>query len=86
VFSLHFRLLERAAKMLDQTGVGSLTALAAIETQATDMFAYNPTNVISIIDGQIFLETKFFYHGIQPTINIGLSISHVSGVKSTWDC
>jgi F-type H+-transporting ATPase subunit alpha len=64
MFYLHSRLLERATKILDQTGVGSLTALLVIETQAKDVFAYIPTNVISIIDGQIFLETKLFYCGI----------------------
>ncbi len=85
VFYLHSRLLERAAKMSDQTGAGSLTALPVIETQAGDVSAYIPTNVISITDGQIFLETELFYRGIRPAINVGLSVSRVSGVRSTWD-
>ncbi len=85
VFYLHSCLLERAAKMSDQIGAGSLTALPVIETQARDVSAYIPTNVISITDGQIFLETELFYRGIRPAINIGLSISRVSGVGSTWD-
>ncbi|CAI8607168.1 unnamed protein product [Vicia faba] len=77
VFYLHSRLLERAAKRLDQTGAGSLTALPVIETQAGDVSAYIPTNVISITDGQICLETELFYRGIRPAINVGLSVSRV---------
>jgi F-type H+-transporting ATPase subunit alpha len=77
VFYLHSRLLERAAKMSDENGAGSLTALPVIETQAGDVSAYIPTNVISITDGQIFLETELFYQGIRPAINVGLSVSRV---------
>lgn len=77
VFYLHSRLLERAAKMNDSFGGGSLTALPIIETQAGDVSAYIPTNVISITDGQIFLETELFYKGIRPAINVGLSVSRV---------
>ncbi len=77
VFYLHSRLLERAAKMSDERGSGSLTALPVIETQAGDVSAYIPTNVISITDGQIFLETELFYKGIRPAINVGLSVSRV---------
>merc|ERR1711907_877725 len=77
VFYLHSRLLERAAKMSDEIGAGSLTALPVIETQAGDVSAYIPTNVISITDGQIFLETELFYKGIRPAINVGLSVSRV---------
>jgi proton translocating ATP synthase F1 alpha subunit len=77
VFYLHSRLLERAAKMNKQMGSGSLTALPVIETQAGDVSAYIPTNVISITDGQIFLETELFYKGIRPAINVGLSVSRV---------
>ncbi len=77
VFYLHSRLLERAAKMNDEHGAGSLTALPVIETQAGDVAAYIPTNVISITDGQIFLETDLFYRGIRPAINVGLSVSRV---------
>jgi F-type H+-transporting ATPase subunit alpha len=77
VFYLHSRLLERAAKMSDAHGAGSLTALPVIETQAGDVSAYIPTNVISITDGQIFLETDLFYRGIRPAINVGLSVSRV---------
>jgi F-type H+-transporting ATPase subunit alpha len=77
VFYLHSRLLERAAKMSDECGGGSLTALPIIETQAGDVSAYIPTNVISITDGQIFLETELFYKGIRPAINVGLSVSRV---------
>jgi F-type H+-transporting ATPase subunit alpha len=77
VFYLHSRLLERAAKMNDGHGAGSLTALPVIETQAGDVSAYIPTNVISITDGQIFLETELFYQGIRPAINVGLSVSRV---------
>ncbi len=79
VFYLHSRLLERAAKMSDQEGDGSLTALPVIETQAGDISAYIPTNVISITDGQIFLEGDLFYQGIRPAINAGLSVSRVGG-------
>merc|ERR1711879_244572 len=79
VFYLHSRLLERAAKMSDTQGGGSLTALPIIETQAGDVSAYIPTNVISITDGQIFLETELFYIGIRPAINVGLSVSRVGG-------
>jgi len=77
VFYLHSRLLERAAKMADFVGAGSLTALPIVETQAGDVSAYIPTNVISITDGQIFLETELFYRGIRPAINAGLSVSRV---------
>ncbi len=77
VFYLHSRLLERAAKMNDAEGGGSLTALPVIETQASDVSAYIPTNVISITDGQIFLETDLFYQGIRPAINVGISVSRV---------
>merc|ERR1719223_576935 len=77
VFYLHSRLLERAAKMNEHHGAGSLTALPVIETQAGDVSAYIPTNVISITDGQIFLETELFYRGIRPAINVGLSVSRV---------
>ncbi|MGB0935325.1 MAG: F0F1 ATP synthase subunit alpha [Alphaproteobacteria bacterium] len=77
VFYLHSRLLERAAKMSDEAGGGSLTALPIIETQAGDVSAYIPTNVISITDGQIFLESELFYKGIRPAINVGLSVSRV---------
>ncbi|RYE24957.1 MAG: F0F1 ATP synthase subunit alpha [Sphingobacteriaceae bacterium] len=77
VFYLHSRLLERAAKMSDQKCAGSLTALPVIETQAGDVSAYIPTNVISITDGQIFLETELFYKGVRPAINVGLSVSRV---------
>ena len=79
VFYLHSRLLERAAKMSDELGGGSLTALPIIETQAGDISAYIPTNVISITDGQIFLETDLFYQGIRPAISVGLSVSRVGG-------
>ena len=77
VFYLHSRLLERAAKMNDDMGAGSLTALPIIETQANDVSAYIPTNVISITDGQIFLETNLFFQGIRPAVNVGLSVSRV---------
>ena len=77
VFYLHSRLLERSAKMNEDNGLGSLTALPIIETQANDVSAYIPTNVISITDGQIFLETDLFYRGIRPAINVGLSVSRV---------
>ncbi len=77
VFYLHSRLLERAAKLNEDHGSGSLTALPIIETQANDVSAYIPTNVISITDGQIFLETDLFYQGIRPAVNVGLSVSRV---------
>jgi F-type H+/Na+-transporting ATPase subunit alpha len=77
VFYLHSRLLERAAKLNDDNGNGSLTALPVIETQANDVSAYIPTNVISITDGQIFLETNLFFQGIRPAVNVGLSVSRV---------
>ncbi len=83
VFYLHSRLLERAAKMNEDNGHGSLTALPIIETQAGDVSAYIPTNVISITDGQIFLETGLFYQGIRPAINVGLSVSRVGGAAQT---
>ena len=83
VFYLHSRLLERAAKMNDELGGGSLTALPVIETQANDVSAYIPTNVISITDGQIFLETELFYKGIRPAINVGLSVSRVGSAAQT---
>ncbi|XP_075441616.1 ATP synthase F(1) complex subunit alpha, mitochondrial [Ascaphus truei] len=83
VFYLHSRLLERAAKMNDTFGGGSLTALPVIETQAGDVSAYIPTNVISITDGQIFLETELFYKGIRPAINVGLSVSRVGSAAQT---
>lgn len=79
VFYLHSRLLERAAKMNEDHGLGSLTALPVIETQANDVSAYIPTNVISITDGQIFLETNLFFQGIRPAVNVGLSVSRVGG-------
>ncbi|MBK3333337.1 F0F1 ATP synthase subunit alpha [Persephonella atlantica] len=79
VFYLHSRLLERAAKLNDELGAGSLTALPIIETQAGDVAAYIPTNVISITDGQIFLETDLFHKGVRPAINVGLSVSRVGG-------
>ena len=83
VFYLHSRLLERAAKMNDSEGAGSLTALPVIETQAGDVSAYIPTNVISITDGQIFLETELFYKGIRPAVNVGLSVSRVGSAAQT---
>jgi F-type H+-transporting ATPase subunit alpha len=79
IFYLHSRLLERAAKMNDELGGGSLTALPIIETQAGDVSAYIPTNVISITDGQIYLESELFYSGVRPAINVGLSVSRVGG-------
>ncbi len=79
VFYLHSRLLERAAKLSDECGAGSLTALPIIETQAGDVSAYIPTNVISITDGQIYLESDLFYSGVRPAINVGLSVSRVGG-------
>ena len=83
VFYLHSRLLERAAKLNDQQGSGSLTALPIIETQANDVSAYIPTNVISITDGQIFLETDLFFQGIRPAVNVGLSVSRVGSSAQT---
>jgi F-type H+-transporting ATPase subunit alpha len=83
VFYIHSRLLERAAKLNDELGGGSLTALPIIETQAGDISAYIPTNVISITDGQIFLETNLFYQGIRPAISVGLSVSRVGGAAQT---
>jgi F-type H+-transporting ATPase subunit alpha len=83
VFYLHSRLLERAAKMGDDAGKGSLTALPVIETQANDVSAYIPTNVISITDGQIFLETDLFFQGIRPAVNVGLSVSRVGSSAQT---
>ncbi|HEY7585168.1 MAG TPA: F0F1 ATP synthase subunit alpha, partial [Candidatus Deferrimicrobiaceae bacterium] len=79
VFYLHSRLLERAAKLSDAEGGGSLTALPVIETQAGDVSAYIPTNVISITDGQIYLESDLFYAGVRPAVNVGLSVSRVGG-------
>jgi F-type H+-transporting ATPase subunit alpha len=79
VFYLHSRLLERAAKLSDELGGGSLTALPIIETQAGDVSAYIPTNVISITDGQIFLETELFHSGVRPAVNPGISVSRVGG-------
>jgi F-type H+-transporting ATPase subunit alpha len=83
VFYLHSRLLERAVKLSDEQGAGSLTALPVIETQAGDISAYIPTNVISITDGQIFLESDLFYSGVRPAINVGTSVSRVGGNAQT---
>ena len=83
VFYLHSRLLERAAKMSDAYGGGSLTALPIIETQAGDVSAYIPTNVISITDGQIYLEPSLFYAGIRPAINVGISVSRVGATRKS---
>ena len=83
VFYLHSRLLERAVKLSDENGGGSLTALPIIETQASDVSAYIPTNVISITDGQIFLESDLFYQGVRPAINVGISVSRVGGSAQT---
>lgn len=83
VFYLHSRLLERASKLSDKNGAGSLTALPIIETQAGDVSAYIPTNVISITDGQIFLESSLFYSGIRPAVNVGISVSRVGGNAQT---
>jgi len=83
VFYLHSRLLERAAKLSDENGGGSLTALPIIETQAGDVSAYIPTNVISITDGQIYLENDLFYSGIRPAVNVGISVSRVGGNAQT---
>ena len=83
VFYLHSRLLERAARLNDELGGGSLTALPVIETQANDVSAYIPTNVISITDGQIYLESDLFYQGIRPALNVGISVSRVGGAAQT---
>ncbi len=83
VFYLHSRLLERACKLSEKNGSGSLTALPIIETQAGDVSAYIPTNVISITDGQIYLETSLFYSGVRPAVNVGLSVSRVGGAAQT---
>jgi F-type H+-transporting ATPase subunit alpha len=83
VFYLHSRLLERACKLNDELGGGSLTALPVIETQAGDVSAYIPTNVISITDGQIFLESELFFSGVRPAINVGISVSRVGGNAQT---
>jgi F-type H+-transporting ATPase subunit alpha len=83
VFYLHSRLLERAAKLNDELGGGSLTALPIIETQAGDVSAYIPTNVISITDGQIFLESDLFFQGVRPAVNVGISVSRVGGAAQT---
>ncbi len=83
VFYLHSRLLERAAKLSDELGAGSMTALPIIETQGGDVSAYVPTNVISITDGQIFLESGLFNSGVKPAINVGLSVSRVGGSAQT---
>jgi F-type H+-transporting ATPase subunit alpha len=83
VFYLHSRLLERAAKLNDENGKGSLTALPVVETQANDVSAFIPTNVISITDGQIFLETDLFFQGIRPAVNVGLSVSRVGSAAQT---
>jgi len=83
VFYIHSRLLERASKLNDKNGGGSLTALPVIETQAGDISAYIPTNVISITDGQIFLEADLFYSGVRPAMNVGLSVSRVGGNAQT---
>ena len=83
MFYLHSRLLERAAKLNEDNGSGSLTALPIIETQAGDVSAYIPTNVISITDGQIFLESELFYQGIRPAVNVGLSVSRVGSSAQT---
>ena len=85
VFYLHSRLLERAAKLNEDNGSGSLTALPIIETQANDVSAYIPTNVISITDGQIFLETDLFFQGIRPALNVGISVSRVGGGADQGD-
>jgi F-type H+/Na+-transporting ATPase subunit alpha len=79
VFYLHSRLLERSARMNDNLGGGTLTSLPIIETQANDVSAYIPTNVISITDGQIYLESDLFYAGIRPALNVGISVSRVGG-------
>src|SRR5438045_8071266 len=83
VFYLHSRLLERAAKLSNENGGGSLTALPIIETQAGDVAAYIPTNVISITDGQIYLESDLFFSGVVPAVNVGISVSRVGGAAQT---
>src|SRR5206468_7110217 len=83
VFYLHSRLLERAARLNDELGSGSLTALPVIETQANDVSAYIPTNVISITDGQIYLESDLFFQGVRPALNVGLSVSRVGSSAQT---
>ena len=83
VFYLHSRLLERSARLSDEKGGGSITALPIIETQAGDVSAYIPTNVISITDGQIFLESDLFFEGMRPAVNVGLSVSRVGGAAQT---
>src|SRR5438445_3994822 len=83
VFYLHSRLLERAAKLSDKLGGGSLTALPVIETQAGDVSAYIPTNVISITDGQIYLEADLFFSGVRPAVNVGISVSRVGSSAQT---
>jgi F-type H+-transporting ATPase subunit alpha len=83
VFYLHSRLLERACKLNDENGGGSLTALPVIETQAGDVSAYIPTNVISITDGQIFLQSDLFFSGVRPAVNVGISVSRVGGAAQT---
>ena len=83
IFYLHSRLLERACKLSDENGAGSLTALPIIETQAGDVGAFIPTNVISITDGQIFLESDLFFSGMRPAVNVGLSVSRVGGAAQT---
>src|SRR5438477_3993680 len=83
VFYLHSRLLERASKLSDAQGGGSLTALPIIETQGGDVSAYIPTNVISITDGQIYLEPDLFYSGVRPAVNVGISVSRVGGAAQT---
>ena len=85
VFYLHSRLLERSSKLSDELGGGSITALPIIETQAGDVSAYIPTNVISITDGQIFLESNLFNSGMRPAVNVGLSVSRVGGAAQTKD-
>src|SRR6185437_6258650 len=83
VFYLHSRLLERACKLNEEEGGGSLTALPLIETQAGDVSAYIPTNVISITDGQIFLQSELFYSGVRPAVNVGISVSRVGSAAQT---
>ena len=83
VFYLHSRLLERSSRLSDELGGGSITALPIIETQAGDVSAYIPTNVISITDGQIFLESDLFFSGMRPAVNVGLSVSRVGGAAQT---
>src|SRR5436190_19739648 len=83
VFNLHSRLLERSAKLNDELGAGSLTSTPVIETQLGDVSAYIPTNVISITDGQIYLEPDLFYAGVRPALNVGISVSRVGGAAQT---